>query len=338
MKEKHLNNKIDNSDATKEYVKLEQALIASEARFRVIFDKAAIGIIVVDNKTGLVLDANPAIERILGYTKEELKDLLLIDITHPDDLDITLNRFEELKNNRLEQHQLEKRYIRKDGKLIWVKMITTLVKDTEGQNGFIFGLIEDITERKELENSLKKARLEAERAREAAERLADTDCLTGLYNRRAFINLLKDEIERGKSSNKGLAVILMDVDFFKEVNDTYGHLAGDKVLQEIGQTILRNLRNYDFVGRYGGEEFIICLPETIRNQASAIAERIRTAIASKPICLTESNENIYVTVSMGITTWSPEQKEGIENLIKGADRFLYEAKRQGRNKICLTNF
>ena len=189
-----------------------------------------------------------------GYTKEELKDLLLIDITHPDDLDITLNRFEELKNNRLEQHQLEKRYIRKDGKLIWVKMTTALVKDTEGQNGFIFGLIEDITERKELENSLKKARLEAERAREAAERLADTDCLTGLYNRRAFINLLKDEIERGKSSNKGLAVILMDVDFFKEVNDTYGHLAGDKVLQEIGQTILRNLRNYDFVGRYGGEE------------------------------------------------------------------------------------
>lgn len=317
------------------YADLEKALLASEARFRAIFDKAAMGIIIVDNQTGLVLDANPAMEKILGYSTEELKDILLIDITHPDDLDLTLNRFEELKNNIRECHQLEKRYIRKDGKLIWVSMTNSLVKDTEGGTSFIFGMMEDITERKQLEDSLKQARMEAERAKEEAERLADTDYLTGLYNRRAFIILLKKEMERGERNKKGLALILLDVDHFKNVNDTYGHLAGDKVLQEISQVLTENLRSYDFVGRYGGEEFIICLPETSLVQSLDIAERIRKAIATKRILMPESKENIKITVSMGITGWIPGEAGGINQLIKCADKILYQAKEQGRNKVCI---
>lgn len=313
---------------------LQKALLKSEIRFRAIFDKAAIGIVLVDKLNGTVLDANPALEKILGYTTEELREILLIDITYPEDIEISLERFAELKNNNREYHQLEKRYIRKDGELIWVNMSTTLVGDTDGQVGFIFGMIEDITQRKQLESSLAKAKFEAEKAREEAERLAFTDYLTGLYNRRAFISMLIMELGRAKRKNKTLSIILIDVDNFKIINDTYGHLAGDTVLQEISQVVKDNLRTYDFVGRYGGEEFIICLPDTIGDMAVVIAERIRTMIAAKKIFIPEAEGTIQVTVSMGISSLSPKGFRNLDHLIKEADVFLYKAKRSGRNRVC----
>jgi two-component system cell cycle response regulator len=167
-------------------------------------------------------------------------------------------------------------------------------------------------------------------AREDLRFQATHDVLTGIWNRRALLDLLHREIERAARSHSSTGVLMLDLDHFKKINDTYGHLAGDAVLTETAQRITQVVRSYDFVGRYGGEEFLVVLPGCDREQAQQSAERIRRAVSGAPVLVASSE--ISVTISIEATaTQSASETEALAV----ADAALYQAKDAGRNRTAV---
>ncbi len=165
--------------------------------------------------------------------------------------------------------------------------------------------------------------------------LATIDDLTQLYNRRYFFERFNQEMERAKRYQRPLSCVILDIDYFKQVNDTYGHLSGDQVLMDIAQILKNNCRQSDLAGRYGGEELIILLPETETAGAMIIADRIREMIEQHQ---TEDGkgEIIRVTVSLGVASLTGPELEGIdknERIVQYADDALLRAKKEGRNRI-----
>jgi two-component system, cell cycle response regulator len=165
-------------------------------------------------------------------------------------------------------------------------------------------------------------------AREELRFQATHDALTGIWNRSALLDLLQREIERAVRSQTPTGLLMLDLDNFKKINDTYGHLAGDVVLKEVVCRINRVVRSYDFVGRYGGEEFMVVLPGCDKNQARQSAERIRSEIAEGPVLA--AGDEILVTASIGVTVATVNTFSGKE-ILAIADTALYEAKSAGRN-------
>ena len=161
------------------------------------------------------------------------------------------------------------------------------------------------------------------------EKKAITDALTGLYNHRHFHERLDEEIARSLRSGRPFSLIMLDLDFFKLYNDTYGHLAGDQILKQVAQCIRSSIRGMDVAFRYGGEEFVVLLPETEAEQAREVAERIRKRIESEM-----KARGSRLTVSLGVASW-PDSGVTKESLIQAADAALYEAKRTGKNRTCL---
>jgi diguanylate cyclase (GGDEF)-like protein len=168
-------------------------------------------------------------------------------------------------------------------------------------------------------------------ARESMRHAATHDSLTGLMNRGEIIDMLERELERGRRERKPIGVILGDVDHFKNVNDTLGHLFGDEALREIGRRLRAQLRVYDGVGRYGGEEFLLVLPNCDLANAVLRADEIRKFVAASPVvCCSEEK---LITMSMGVAVSTCEGKSEIELLLNQADAGLYAAKEKGRNRI-----
>ena len=164
---------------------------------------------------------------------------------------------------------------------------------------------------------------------EKPQKLAITDGLTDLHNSRHFYTQVEQEIERSNRYNHPLALLLLDIDLFKDYNDTFGHLEGDKVLQEIGKVITACLRRMDTAYRYGGEEFTILLPETKAGEAITVAERIRTGISDlrfTPV----PGKRVSITVSIGVTEYIRD--EAISDFVQRADKAMYQSKREGRNR------
>lgn len=159
--------------------------------------------------------------------------------------------------------------------------------------------------------------------------LAITDSITGLANHRYFKEVLAKELHRARRYNRQLSLLLMDIDYFKNINDFHGHQAGDCVLAELGKLLRTSIRKVDLAARYGGEEFCIILPETGQKQAMEIAERIRRKVEKKQFC-----GELELTVSIGVATF-PQHALNLDQLIKAADAACYEAKRSGRNSIML---
>jgi two-component system cell cycle response regulator len=168
-------------------------------------------------------------------------------------------------------------------------------------------------------------------AREALRQEATHDALTGLLNRRAILGVLEIELERASRENLPLAVLMADLDHFKQVNDQWGHQAGDSVLHEGAERMRSSVRVYDSVGRYGGEEFLIVLPGCVAEGATAQAERLRQAFSSQPFSY--AGETFPVTVSVGICCRASAPSVNTDTLIREADLCLYAAKEQGRNRI-----
>lgn len=166
-------------------------------------------------------------------------------------------------------------------------------------------------------------------------RLASTDYLTGLLNRRAFLERLERELNRCQREASPMGIIIMDIDHFKKVNDNYGHQAGDLVLQELSTTLVTLCRVYDFIGRYGGEEFIVCLPGADKWNTYQIAERMRSIVENKNILLPDKGTSVSVTASFGIVSMEPGQRKSADRLINEADEALYRAKDQGRNQVVM---
>lgn len=168
-------------------------------------------------------------------------------------------------------------------------------------------------------------------AREALRVQAMQDPLTEVLNHGAIVEALAREMDRAHREDRALSLSLADLDEFKAVNDSYGHLAGDRVLVEVARRIRHSVRSYDFVGRYGGEEFLLVLPGTAPREAEALAERVRNAISSEPFQVEGSR--IRVTLSQGVCTWTQPPPASTDALIDAADRALYRVKKSGRNGV-----
>ena len=162
--------------------------------------------------------------------------------------------------------------------------------------------------------------------------MAIMDGLTKLYNRRYMTNHLNSLMASAREKERPLSVLLMDIDFFKSVNDTHGHDAGDEVLEEFSQRMRKNTRGIDLVCRYGGEEFVVIMPDTDHSLAMVVAERIRKKVSEKPFIIHKGRQMIDVTVSIGLAS-SFRGEEAQDDLMKRADEALYQAKHEGRNRV-----
>jgi two-component system cell cycle response regulator len=172
-----------------------------------------------------------------------------------------------------------------------------------------------------------------EKSRQELEELATHDPLTQLWNRRAILELLGTEAARARREKTLLAVILVDVDHFKQVNDRRGHLCGDQVLREVARRMDAALRPYDVLGRFGGEEFLVTLTTESQQGVKVVADRLHAAVAAQPFSVTGAE--LCITVSVGVATSSPGADPILESLLHAADSALYRAKHEGRNRVCV---
>ncbi|MDD5229372.1 MAG: GGDEF domain-containing protein [Methylococcales bacterium] len=191
------------------------------------------------------------------------------------------------------------------------------VKNNHGEIVNFIGIKENISERKALEEILYK--------------LANTDPLTGLFNRRVFLERLTQESERISRLGGSAVLLMLDLDFFKRVNDTYGHAMGDEVLRQFADILRKNSRSIDVAARFGGEEFVILLPSTNQNEAFIVAERLRKQVSD--IAIEHPKGIVHITVSIGAAELSEHDVDG-EIVLNHADCALYIAKDSGRNKTC----
>lgn len=164
--------------------------------------------------------------------------------------------------------------------------------------------------------------------------LVNSDTLTGLFNYRHFCQALEQEIERSQRTHQPTTLLMIDVDFFKKVNDQWGHDTGNLALQFIAKNLNDSVRKLDIICRYGGEEFAVILPSSDSQAGARIAERIRKTIAQTPLQLNQSENHLSLTVSIGISSYKGENHKNSQTLIKEADEQLYKAKKQGRNQVC----
>jgi two-component system chemotaxis response regulator CheY len=170
-------------------------------------------------------------------------------------------------------------------------------------------------------------------AREQMEILAMRDGLTGLLNRRAIEEYAESEFSIASRKERAMSVIMIDIDHFKSVNDRFGHKSGDQTLQQVAKVLTNDLRNYDRVGRWGGEEFILILPDTQLKDAGTVAERVRVRVAEMKLSM-ENGETFSVQISLGAAC-TANQFSSLAKLVDAADQALYQAKQNGRNRVCI---
>jgi diguanylate cyclase (GGDEF)-like protein/PAS domain S-box-containing protein len=263
----------------------------------------------------------------LGWKPEDLLTQGGVEMIHPDDQQRAQMIVREL-NSGSEGAMIECRVRKPDGEYIWVEASLRLVRDAEtGQPSGILNVVRDVSERKQAEKKLQEAY-------DAVEALAITDALTGLANRRRFDQYLSTEWRRSQRDRQPLSLIMIDADKFKVYNDTYGHQRGDNCLKQIAEACMDVVsRPGDLIARFGGEEFVVILPNTERDGALHIANEICEALRSRRLPHSGNAPGI-VTISAGCATTIPKFGMHAPDLIELADKALYKAKFDGRNQVC----
>jgi diguanylate cyclase (GGDEF)-like protein/PAS domain S-box-containing protein len=295
----------------------EEALRQERDRFRVAFDDAPIGMALVE-LDGTFVRVNRGLCEMVGYETAELIGRRFHDITHPDDLHRDVEHAEKMLANEIRAYQMEKRYLRRDGSAIWVSLSVSLVRDPAGKPLYFLAQMEDISARKEVERELQL--------------LADHDALTGLLNRRRFNEELERELARVRRHGLRSAVLMVDLDQFKLVNDSHGHHAGDDVLRAVARTLERRLRANDCVARVGGDEFgVIAVEVTDDEAAIKLATDLVETIRVEPIVV--GGETLVVTASIGVAILEPEPGASADDVFVAADGAMYAAKRQGGDQV-----
>jgi diguanylate cyclase (GGDEF)-like protein/PAS domain S-box-containing protein len=317
--------------------KSEEALLIAEANYRSIYENATIGIY-QSIPQGIFLSVNPVMAQIFGYDSPQDMTRSIVSITDQYYADpVDRQRFERLMIEQGEVREFVSQNFRKNGEQIWVQENARAVKDEQGNILYYEGFVTDITERKRSEDDLYRAKDSLETThRELQELLAHTqllartDGLTGLYNFRYFFELASYEFTAAIRYQRPLSIIIFDTDKLKEVNDTLGHVTGDKMLVKVAQAASLQVRSVDALARYGGDEFVVLLPQTNAQQAFPVAERIRASVAALRI-ETEKGP-LAVTLSIGIAELSIDPRDqNLESIVQRADKALYSAKAAGRN-------
>jgi len=292
----------------------EQALRDSEQRYRHIVESSHEGIWMFDTD-GHTTFVNTRMAAMLGYEVEEMLGNDLYDFMPEDWRKTTRDNFGRGLQDAAEQHDV--RLLRKDGTQIWALLSVKALTDGNGRPNGLLAMAADITDRKRMEAALHD--------------LAISDPLTGLLNRRHFYQLAEEELERVRRYRYPVAALMVDLDQFKRINDTFGHIAGDAVLQTSAKVMREQLRGSDILCRYGGEEFAILMPEADLATAKGTAERLRLGLAAQAV-ETEPG-SISMTASFGIAAMTPDSMLTLETLLDYADRMLYVAKKNGRNRV-----
>lgn len=293
---------------------LSQDHFIKQTELEKIIEKTPIGFCVTDKKGYFEL-VNSAYCDIYSYTEEELLGEHFSIVATEDNKE----KLTELHDNFISGNSElrgEWEVVDKLGNRKIILADATRIKGSNDEYKKVTFVI-DITKRKKLEEKLKQAN-------DKLQEKAAKDGLTGLYNHREIMRKLNLEIERADRYNLDLTIMMLDIDDFKEVNDTYGHQKGDEILQSLAQKLKSITRQEDIVGRYGGEEFLIIFPHTDLDSALEVGERLCQKIAD------DKTEGIKITISGGVATLTAEQSE---NIIQNADEALYQAKKAGKNQI-----
>jgi len=297
---------------------VEEALQESSEWFRKLFERHTAIMLILDAEMGTIIDANEAAADFYGWPIEELKQMRIQDINT---LPIEAVKAEMKKAALLERTRFEFRHRRADGSIRDVEVFSNKI-EIAGKD-LLYSIIRDNTERKRMEAEL---RASEEKYRE----LSIVDDLTELYNSRHFYQQLKMEIDRVDRYGQPLTLLLLDLDDFKQFNDTYGHIEGDQVLARFGQVVKRCLRQTDSAYRYGGEEFTILLPMTTIGDGAVTAERIRAELREE-IFSPVSGKDVHMTVSIGLAQY--KSQEDMKTFVNRLDQLMYQAKKSGKDRV-----
>jgi diguanylate cyclase (GGDEF)-like protein/PAS domain S-box-containing protein len=288
----------------------EQRAGLAERDFEAAFNAAPHGVAIV-GLDGSFLHVNQKLAAIVGYSPAQLAETTFQEITHPDDLDADLAQLDALLAGEIDSYEMEKRYFTKDGHLIWVLLAVAIVREEDGSPRHFISQVQDISARKRLEAHTYE--------------LANRDPITSLYNRRRFEEELKRQIARCREEGESAALVLLDLDRFKTVNDSDGHVAGDRLIRMVGRTLDERIAEPDVAARIGGDEFAVILRNIDLAQARAIAEELRVAIAA-------ADTQRACTASLGLCRLHGDVPDA-ETCFRAVDRAMYRAKGQGRDRV-----
>jgi diguanylate cyclase (GGDEF)-like protein/PAS domain S-box-containing protein len=298
---------------------------------------------------------------MIAYTEIEAMGLRIKDLTYPEDWEKDRILKQQLINKEIPFFSMEKRYIKKDGSLTWVYITVSLMEGDALEEDILIGVIQDINSQKEVDLyrknqekalekvvkertqalvSVNKALIEAHKtkdlvieelkeAKKALEIMAVEDPLTHLYNRRYMMDQLSKEAERFERYETPFTIIICDIDYFKSINDAYGHNCGDQILVSLSQVLKNALRKIDVLSRWGGEEYLILLPEVDLEAGIFVANRLREIIEKRVFHYLD--EILHLTMTFGVASF--KTGDTIETLIKNADDALYRGKNSNKNCV-----
>lgn len=305
----------------------KQPIQADEAVYKTLLESTKAIPWKIDWKTMTFAYIGPQIEELLGW--EPASWVSANDWAariHEEDRERVVNFCVAQSKSGID-HEADYRALTKGGNYVWIRDVVHVVRDEKGEVEALVGFMFDISERKKTEEKL----LELQKK---LEELSYRDSLTEVANRRMFDTILEREWADAQRNQTSLSLILLDIDYFKQYNDHYGHIHGDECLKQVARILsTAATRPRDFLARFGGEEFVLVLPETDTESARKIAERCKDFIAQARIPHIKSFIGNTLTVSLGVATMTPGRADESVAFIREVDRRLYQAKQHGRNSI-----
>ncbi|MES2182626.1 MAG: sensor domain-containing diguanylate cyclase [Pseudomonadota bacterium] len=269
----------------------------------------------------------PQIEKLLGWAPSSWVSAQdWAERMHPDDRGWVVDFCVSQSKSGVD-HEADYRALTKDGNYVWIRDVVHVVRNDKGEVESLVGFMFDISVRKKTEEDLISLQ-------KKLEEFSFKDSLTGVANRRMFDSIMDIEWINARRTNQPLSLIMIDIDYFKQYNDHYGHIQGDYCLKRVGQVLSAAAgRARDFFARFGGEEFVVVLPETDAEAAKKVAERCRSLIFKEQIPHEKSQVSHILTISLGVGTIIPSHQDEPIAFIEEVDKRLYQAKQKGRNCI-----